>query len=96
MNIHWDLSEEKEKVSKAKDFFADVLAFMICGAAVGVVLVAEEVEAVREKRKAEFKRKLKNFVPTITETSLGKTISWTLREKPLSDEDTEELYNRLK
>ncbi len=42
-------------------------------------------------RRKEVKRKLKYFNPVITETWWGKKITWVGRDRPLTDEQLQEL-----
>lgn len=50
----------------------------------------------RERRTKQLKNKLKYFNPTVHEGFLGKSVSWTGREKPLSDEEVENIWKNTK
>lgn len=53
------------------------------------VIVGKYIKNKIEQRQ-HLKTKLKYFNPTIKQGWFGKTITWTMRDKPLSDEQLEE------
>jgi hypothetical protein len=58
--------------------------------AVVMLLIFEEMKE-RKHKKNRMKSKLKYFNPIVEESIFGKKITWILREKPLSDEELENL-----
>lgn len=67
--------------------------FIFLGA-VGIVMVVfvnKMIGKAKSSHNATMRRKLKYFNPTINEGIFFNTVTWTGREKPLTDEDVEKL-----
>jgi hypothetical protein len=93
--VHHFSGEEKKKkeksfsdkfVSDCADVFVGLCFLALMGLACGIQLSERETKRL--------KRKLMFFNPTIHEGIFGKYTSWTLREKPLSEEEVEILWNQ--
>ena len=60
----------------------------IAATGVGMLMLVKRFE---NNERNQVKKKLKYFNPTIHEGIFGKTVTWTGREKPLTDEELKNL-----
>ena len=67
------------------------IAYLVIGMAnFGAYIIEEIAGNPREKEKIIMKQ-IKYFKPTIKHGFWGKTITWEMREKPLTDKELEDL-----
>lgn len=71
-----------EKMSKWKK----TLLFIILGLGGILTISIMRRMSAKESEKKKLRERVRYFKPTITETALSKSISWEMRDKPLTDE----------
>jgi len=67
------------------------IAYLVIGMANFGTYVLEEIFGNSREHREMIKSKIKYFKPTITEGFWGKTVKWEMRDKPLTDQELEDL-----
>ena len=91
---YYSLNEEKD--NKKIKWYVKLIRFCLRIPIFFIALLYENRLKERQRRIKQIKKKLKYFNPTIHECFFGNTVSWTGREKPLSDEEVNNLIKQKK
>ena len=79
------VSDSESQFSKMSKWKRNLFYFVIGLGGLFTILIMRKLSE-KQSEKKKLREKVRYFKPTITETALSKSISWEMRDTPLTDE----------